>query len=175
MAHHHSLFKILYFYGYIIHCTRDTNPPILNVNNGTGDEIEGDHDYGDPNTAHNNTSTGDGYPPCFTMKGFSMSWLPFANSFILIASLISYFFFVANIHPLAENLIGQNYSVLWGIHIFLLIIATLGSYFSPTVRSFWYGGGIMFIVLIVLSVINTIYACMLLVYNYKYDINFKRM
>ena len=70
----------------------DPNPPILNVNPGTGDDFDtGDHNYHNNNGDKGDTNDGgstdinDGFPPCFRMKGYGwMGWLPLVNSLILL-------------------------------------------------------------------------------------------
>ena len=143
----------------------DTNPPILNVNNGTGDDTDG---QGDHSTGGNDTVS-DGFPPCFTMKGYAMWWLPYANGILFLYSLCMYIWFACYVPIKANNLISQTYSFLWISNMFMLFMASFASYFS-LFRQFWYSGGIMIIVLMIFNVITVIYGSMILVYNKTFDL-----
>jgi len=159
------------------------NPPILNVNPGTGDDFDtGDHNYhnthgdnGDTNTGENSTDLDDGFPPCFRMKGYGwMGWLPLVNSLIFVGSLIAFIIFWRSVPPHAKDLIGISYLVTWGLHLCLLFFSGVGSKYLPgvnkSIREVWYVDGTASFILLILSLIMTIQGIMLLNYNNTYDI-----
>ena len=162
------------------------NPPILNVNPGTGDDFDtGDHNYhnnnvdnGDTNTGDNNnqsTDIYDGYPPCFKMKGYAfMGWLPGVNSVIFLLSFAFFLIFCYIVPPQAKDLIGQFYFVTWILHICLLFCSGIGSalftFWDKSIRRTWYVDGTASFILLILSIVITIQGIILLNYNKTYDI-----
>ena len=162
------------------------NPPILNVNPGTGDDFDtGDHNYhnnnvdnGDTNTGDNNnqsTDIYDGYPPCFKMKGYAwMGWLPGVNSVLFFLSLACFIIFVRYVPPEAKDLIGQFYFFTWILHLCLQFCSGVGSELVPgwkeSIRRVWYVDGTASFILLILSIIITIQGIILLNYNKTYDI-----